>query len=152
MIAFWFSIHLGALGAAKKLYEMDKIIPEIMRNFRTDEAKAIIESMRYTGKDKRKKYQMSQTSNDMSMSMAAEDKSKEVHEDEVPEKNKEDEDVQEDEQIFKDNDNDEYHDMGGTGFKKIKSTSPLENMANDMAQKALYKDMVGQFEIKLKKG
>jgi len=88
MLAFWFSIHLSAVGAAQKLYGMDAIIPEIMRNFRTDKAKAIIEGMRENGKDKKKRYQMSQTSNDISQSMAAEDKSKEVNEDEVVNANK----------------------------------------------------------------
>jgi hypothetical protein len=63
---------------------MDKIIPDIMRNFRTDEAKGLIEEERDKGKEKKKKrLQMSQTSNDMSQSMAAEDKSKEINEDDV---------------------------------------------------------------------
>jgi hypothetical protein len=43
MLAFWFSIHLSAFGAAVKLYDMDPIIAEIMSNFRTDKAKEIIE-------------------------------------------------------------------------------------------------------------
>jgi len=38
---------------------MDPIIPEIMRNFRTDKAKAIIEGMRENGNNKKKRYQMS---------------------------------------------------------------------------------------------
>ena len=55
MLAFWFSIHLGALKSARLLYHMDGIIPRIMANFRTDKAKAIIEGMRNNDKDKKKK-------------------------------------------------------------------------------------------------
>jgi hypothetical protein len=67
MLAFWFSIHSSALASAKLLYNMDPIIPEIMRHFRTDKAKAFIESLREKDKDKKKKnIYMSQTSNDIS--------------------------------------------------------------------------------------
>jgi len=88
MLAFWFAIYVEAFGAANKLYGMDKIIPDIMRNFRTDEAKRKIEEMRDVGKDKKKRLQMSQTSNDISQSMVAEDKSKEVFEEDAVDQNK----------------------------------------------------------------
>ena len=46
MLCFWFSIHLEMFNSAVILYEMDPIIKDIMKNFRTDKAKAIIEAMR----------------------------------------------------------------------------------------------------------
>jgi len=53
--------------------------------------------MRDKGDDKKKRYQMSMTSNDMSQSMAAEDKSKEVNEEEVVDLNRNEEDIIEEE-------------------------------------------------------
>ena len=46
MLCFWFSIHLEMFNAAVILYKMDPIIEDIMKNFRSDKAKALIETMR----------------------------------------------------------------------------------------------------------
>ena len=46
MLCFWFAIHLEMFNAAILLYDLDPIIEDIMKNFRTDKAKALIEAMR----------------------------------------------------------------------------------------------------------
>ena len=56
MICFWFSIHIEYVEAANILYELDEIIEQVMKNFRSPEAKKLIELHKAaSNKRKRKK-------------------------------------------------------------------------------------------------
>ena len=98
-VSDWFSIDQEMINAACILYDMDPIIKDIMRHFRSPKAKAWIEAQRVDRRKKRKRgFQLSQTSNDLSASMAVdEDKSKELIEEEEKVQNAKDDDNNDDE-------------------------------------------------------
>lgn len=98
MICFWFSINIELLEAARILYKLDPIIGEIMKNFRSPEAKKLIEQHNESNqRKKRKDVTALSVSNDLSASMA--DRSKEIVQEDDIQHDNDDDDV-ENEEVF----------------------------------------------------
>ena len=95
MICFWFSIHIEYVEAANILYELDEIIEQIMKNFRSPYAKKLIEQHKDNNKKKRRKdaTAMSVTPDHSASNM---DRSKEIVQEEDLLGDNNDEDVEED--------------------------------------------------------